>query len=709
MSTGDFVQAKRILKVDTCLGNDVMLLVGLASQEGLSQLFRFRFTTIVEKSKKVAMDQLAGTRIKAELLTPDGKKRHFCGIVREVIENAGNSKFRKYDVEVVPEVWFLTHRFRSRIFQDKSVKEILGTVFRDIGSVEFELKKQYEKRNFCVQYRESDWDFAARLMEEEGIYFFFRHSDKGDDLVLGDSPETHPQVPFGNVITYSPSETPGQGENFLLQWQKAQSVASTNFRLWDHNFEKPGQNLEAEKKLNSEVKFGKVTHNLLSVNPDWLEVYDWPGGYARMFDGINSSGGEQPDRLNKIYTSNEKSASILAERAVTSSVRTEAAGSLRQIVPGHKFQLRSNSSEDSGVEGGYLITSAQHWATMGANYMSGEDATISHDCIFSCIPISVPFRPPASTRRPTIQGVQTATVVGPKGQEVHTDKYGRVKVRFHWDREEEKATSCWIRVAQPVAGNRWGASFWPRIGQEVVVTFMEGDPDRPLIIGSVYNPEQMPHYLGEGPDDKHKNDNLVSGIKTNSSLGGDGFNEIRFFDKKDSEQVFMHAQKDMDLRVKNDYRSEIERNEHILVKGDRTEQVEGNIVQRVGGGKGPNNYEMLIDGSQLIETGSDLHISVGNERHEKVATFAHTEAGQELHMKAGMVLCVESGQSLLIKSSGGFISIGPDGITIEGTMVKINCKGSPATQTKSARPKKPAKAKPAQTDDAKSGKKSKMT
>ncbi|HEU5118337.1 MAG TPA: type VI secretion system tip protein TssI/VgrG, partial [Isosphaeraceae bacterium] len=338
--------------------------------------------------------------------------------------------------------------------------------------------------------------------------------------------------------------------------------------------------------------------------------------------------------------------------------------------------------------------------------------------------------------KPLVQGTQTAVVVGPKGEELYTDKYGRVKVQFHWDREgkNDEKSSCWVRVAQPIAGRRWGGSFWPRIGQEVVVDHLEGDPDQPIIIGTVYNADQMPPYLGQGPDSKHKDDNLISGLKSNTSKGGSGFNEFRFYDLKDKQQIFIHAERDYDLRVKNDTKERIYGNHHHVVGwekdgkdgGDlrerfyqdrhthvhrnRIEHVEGNIQQLVGKGKAPNggNQEIVLEKSRHEKIGENCHITIGNSRHEKVGTVLATQAGQEIHLKAGQKVVIESDLQLMIKGAGGFVLIDPSGVTIQGTMVKINCGGSPIQGT-SPSPTAPQEAKPTDPEiavDAVTGQKS---
>ncbi len=335
------------------------------------------------------------------------------------------------------------------------------------------------------------------------------------------------------------------------------------------------------------------------------------------------------------------------------------------------------------------------------DYRSGV-AELRYSASFSCIPDGLTFRPPRVTPKPMIAGTQTAVVVGPKGEEILTDKYGRVKVQFHWDRDGKNDTksSCWVRVAQLMAGRRWGTSFWPRIGQEVVVAFEEGDPDRPIIVGIVYNLDQMPPYLGNGPDGKHKNDNKVSGYKSNVTLGGVGFNEWRFDDNKGKEQVFIHAEKDMDVRVKNDLKERVLNDHHLIVGGEKDgkksgddlekvfrdrftevkrhqeEKIGGDVKLKIGGGdEGKGNLDTSIAGKRTTTIGDkdDLHVkgdartkvdgglsvNVGGNTQEKTGTNWAHEAGNEIHLKAGMKVVIEAGVQLSLKGPGGFIDIGP--------------------------------------------------
>jgi type VI secretion system secreted protein VgrG len=332
-----------------------------------------------------------------------------------------------------------------------------------------------------------------------------------------------------------------------------------------------------------------------------------------------------------------------------------------------------------------------------------------------------PFRARRITPKPIVQGPQTAVVVGHAGDEIYTDEYGRIKVQFHWDRQgtKDEDSSCWMRVAQVWAGNNWGSTFIPRVGQEVVVSFLEGDPDQPLVTGSVYNAIQRPPYLGEGRDGKHKNDPNVSGIKSNSTKGGSGFNELRFDDTAGKEEIFMHAQKDMDVRVKNIVRRDIgaDRHTHIagndVAKTDKSVWIEivENEARTIGSNKAETigaDHDHLIKGNQNVDVNGTASLTVGQKLQQKVGQAAALEAGQEIHLKGGMKVIIEAGMQLSLKGPGGFVDIGPSGVTIQGTMVLINSGGAAGSGSGSSptAAKQAEKKPPAETDDSSSGSKS---
>ncbi len=758
-----YTQTSRPLTIATPLGSDGILVVGLSGHEAISSLFHLQVELLVENDKDLPFEGMLGKNVTLTLLTPNDEPRYHNGLCNRIRQGAQDDTFTSYSLDIVPSLWLLTKRAQSRIFQHVTVPDILKQVLADLD-VSFELQGTFQPRDYCVQYRETDFNFASRLMEEEGIYYFFKHSEGGHTLVLANTPQSHPELPCGADLNY---ELPSGGnwlEDRVQTWEKLQELRSGKYTLWDHTFELPHKHVEASKNIVSSVEVGTVTHQLQVGGNGNLELYDYPGEYAQRFDGVNKGGGEQPADIQNIFADNQRTVGIRMQEEAVPGLMIQGSSSYRQLVSGHKFSLGGHYN----ANGPYVLTAVQHTAKVSNARSGGGEFHYSNN--FTAIPFDLPFRPTRMAPKPFVQGTQTAVVVGPAGQEIFTDKYGRVKVQFHWDRQGQRNadSSCWVRVAQPWAGKRWGASFWPRIGQEVIVAFQEGDPDQPIIVGSVYNADQMPPYLGNGPDPEHPNDNTLTGVKSNSTLGGVGFNEWRFDDTKGKEQIFVHAEKDQDVRVKNDRREwighdrslivkhdkmeEVEADKHIYVhhnhsehiggnmellvdkdqdivikktkkelinednhlhvNGDRKQMVDGSHDLTVGGDQkeliqGKNDFhvagdrKMGVDGNQDLTVGKDQkesvqgsnHLVVSKDQNEKIGgslslkvgkdqqastgnKYAH-EAGQEIHLKSGQKVVIEAGQQLTIKAAGGFIDIGPGGITIQGILVKINSGGSP--------------------------------
>ena len=746
---GEYKHQDRKLRVNTPLGPDVLLLTGFWGTEEISTLFGYRLEMLAENKTKVAFDAILGQKVTVYLALADGSETYLNGLCVRFAQGGRNEIFTEYEAELVPDVWRLTRKSQSRIFQRMTVPEILKKVFAGY-TVDWQLNGKYEPRDYCVQYRETDFNFGARLMEEEGIYYFFEHSDGDHRMIVTDDPSDHPDLKGVNKFIYEDVEGGVRDENRIWAWMKEQEIRSGKSVLWDHTFEIAHQNLAAEALIMASVPVGKETHKLKVKNVDKMEVYDFPGEFAQRFDGINKGGGEQASELEKVFQDNKRTVGLRMDEETTPAVVIRARSNVKHLVPGYKFTLQRHFNAD----GKYLLTSVKHAATCGAGYRSGEEAALTYENEATCIPSAMPYRPRRTTPKPVVQGSQTAVVVGPQGEEIFTDKYGRVKVQFHWDRDGKynEESSTWLRVGQLAAGRRWGASHWPRIGQEVIVDFLEGDPDQPIIVGTVYNSNQMPPYLGQGPDGKHKNDNKVSGFKSNTTMGGQGFNELRFDDSKDKEQVFIHAEKDLDVRVKNDlrerilndrhlviggeqngskrgdYKEKVFRDRFILVKRHHEEKIGGDMKLLVGeGDEGNGNLDTAIKGNRTttIDGNDDLHVksgaktkvdgglsmTVGGKTQEKTGTDWAHEAGQEIHLKAGMKVVIEAGVQLTLKGPGGFVDINPAGVTIQGTMVLINSGGSAGSGSGSspAAPSDASKANPpdpAEADDAKTGQKS---
>jgi type VI secretion system secreted protein VgrG len=645
-----FTQANRTFAVTTPLGADAFAVAGFTSREGVSRPFEVVLDLYAPADTAVAFDQLLGQGVTLDVVLPDGSKRHLNGIARALAqrgtEHVGETPRTHYRMVVVPKLWLLTRQARSRIFQQKTVPQILETVLTGLDT-SFELQGTYEPREYCVQYRETDFDFLSRLMEEEGIYYFFTHADGAHTMVIGDAPLSHPDLPTGATITFDPGVGGLVPDDRISEWEKVQELTAGKVTLWDHSFELPGRNLEASADVQQTVQAGTVSHSLRGSANQALELYEYPGGYAKRFDGVSSSGGDAASNLQKISQDNQRTATIRAVQVVASALQGRGASNCRQLVAGHKFTLSGHPDAD----GEYVLTEVEHEARAGdlARSSAGGDGGFVYRNRFSCIPSALPFRPARRTPRPRVEGCQTAEVVGPQGEEIFTDKYGRVKVQFHWDRDGQRnaSSSCWVRVATMWAGNQWGAVHIPRIGQEVVIDFLEGDPDRPIVVGSVYNANMMPPYTL--PDNKTQ-----SGIKSRSANQGspENFNEIRFEDKKGSELLYIHAELNLETQVETD--------EKRLVGHDRKTAV-GNDDTRIVGGKDKDGND--VGGNDTIEVkkgNRTVTIDEGNlQTQVKKGTLTTlVDTGDETHtVKQGkQTVTVETGDRIIHVKTGKLVT-----------------------------------------------------
>jgi type VI secretion system secreted protein VgrG len=632
-------QTNRQLSLTTPLGKDVLLLAAFSGREEMSRPFQYRLD-LLSTRQDVAAKDLVGKNVTFTVAREQGTPRCFNGFVSRF--SAGGVLFqglRQYYAEVVPWLWFLSRTADCRVFQNKAVPEVVEQVFKDLGFTDYDwqLKGSHPKWEYCVQYRETDFDFVSRLLEQEGIFYFFRHESGKHTLVLADQKSAYKDCPEKEV-DYS---TGSLAVPHVTQWEHHYEFRAGKWAHTDYNFEAPATALLV------------ATTSLVKLPPnDKYEIYDYPGQYEKK---------EQGEADVKVRMEEE-------EQACDVVVGQSNCGS---FAPGGKFKLKSHACPSEAGKG-YVLVAVEHSASEGS-YVTGNGTGHAYANSFTCIPDGVQFRPARTTRRPVVPGPQPAVVVGPKGEEIYTDKYGRVRVQFFWDREgkRDENSTCWVRVAQPVAGKRWGTSFWPRVGQEVIVTFLEGDPDRPLVTGCVYNAEQMPPYLGDGPDDKHKNDNKVSGFKSNTTKGGQGFNELRFDDTKDRQQVFLHAERNLDVRVKNDSLETVLGERHVLVTKDRNEKVSKN-----------------------------QSLTVGENQNEKVGKNHALGAGQAVHIKAGQAVVIEAAEGLTLKVGGNFVVIDATGVAIKGAQVQINTGGAPGSGGGSH------PAEPKEADDARRGSKS---
>src|SRR5579864_4675968 len=513
-----FSQENRLIKLDTPLGTDELILQGFTGREGISQLFKFNLD-LISDNNAVDFKDIIGQNVTIRVLLSDGSnERYFNGVVSRFAQSGATTHLTNYQMEVVPWLWFLTRYSDCRIFQKMFIPDILKKVFdsRSYSDYKIQLTGTYDPVEYCVQYRETDFNFVSRLMEHNGIFYYFEHDDGQHTLVLADSPSAHQACPNQESANYNQTAGDLDSDDVVTGWQMEQELRTGKYSLTDYNFETPKTSLMANEPT------------VFEVGPNSpFEMYDYPGIHLTPNDGT---------KVAKLRMQEEESGHILISG---SSV-------CRAFTSGYKFDLKEHYRDD--MNDSYVLTEVQHVASQ--NYSSDSaDSPAHYSNHFTCIQASVPFRPPRMTPKPFVQGPQTALVVGKSGEEIWVDKYGRVKVQFYWDRlgQKDENSSCWIRVSQPWAGKGWGAVWIPRIGQEVVISFLEGDPDRPLITGRVYNADQTTPYAL--PDHQ-----TVSTFMSKSSKGGasGNYNEIRFEDKAGAEQIFINAERDMDQRVEVD-------------------------------------------------------------------------------------------------------------------------------------------------------------
>ncbi len=699
-----YTQERRLLRINTVLGQDHVLLVSVRGQDVLSTCF-FYDLELASTDAAIKPEDLLGTPATIWLVDGAGLKAPINGIFsRFSMVQRGGRGLTIYRVRLVPTLWLLTRTSDCRIFQDMSVQQIVDKILGEYGisKKSWRLNGEHPKRDYCVQYRETAHDFICRLLEEEGIFFYFQHDDGSHTVVFSDNNRG-----FANCANTHVVASPEVGAlGGIWEWAKSYQVRSGQWALEDYNFETPSTNLLAKKP---------------SINPVLtkrkLEMFDYPGRYAASGPGQNAA------KLRIEY-----------EESAYQAINGE--GACVGFDAGSVFKVTNAEGDDAGSE--FVLTSVTHeaddWSLVTQD---AEPATYTNR--FICTSRKVPYRPPMKTPVPRIHGTQTAVVTGPGGEEIFTDKYGRIKVQFFWDRQGKKDehSSCFVRVAQSWAGRNFGTWYLPRIGQEVVVTFLEGDPDRPLVVGSVYNAEQMVPFALPG-------NKTQSGLRTRSSLGGGAANcnEFRFEDKKGSEQVLLHAEKDLTKEVEHDASHWVGHDETTTVDNNRTETVHANEtitidknrtetvhmnetvnidlnrshtvglvdtltvgaarVHTVGAAEAITvgaaqtitvgavqattvgasqstdvaaNRSVSVGKDQTISVAKDQTISVSGSETTSVTKNRSTKIGENEALEVGKKIAITAGDEIVLKTGSATITMQKNGdITIEGKQITI--KGS---------------------------------
>ncbi|RZA19933.1 MAG: type VI secretion system tip protein VgrG [Lysobacteraceae bacterium] len=638
-------------------GEDDLLIEEMSGHESLSDLFHFSFR-LVSQRRDIDPRKIIGNWAKLRIETFDtrthGGERHWSGFVSRFhrtgqTASADGNELYTYECDLVPWLWFMTRHQDIRIFQNQSIPDIIELVLELAGFSDYELKlsETHPKLLYCTQYHETNYAFISRLMQRAGIYTYYKHNQAGSHeaqhvLVFTDNVNDNQDMEPSQVKFHHEAMASGGDGITTLQADFSMRTGKITVRDWDF------------------VRKAVVEANTPTCIPiggnEVYERYHYPGGYVEA-------------QLGEYFTK----VMMQAEEAAFLTLAGES--EVRQLEPGYRFTLEDHHFRSFNRE--YMVVSVDHY---GRNNLTNEAGPSGYHNRFTVQPHDVPYRCPPLTPQPRVHGPQTAIVTGPPGDEIHTDEHGRIKVKFPWDRNSitDDKSSCWVRVAQAWAGNGYGTMFIPRVGMEVVVNFLEGDPDQPIVTGCVYNGINKTPY--ELPTDATK-----STIKTLSSKGGGGFNELRFEDKAGSEEIFLHAQKDLQHRVKEKSTSFVGKDMHALVNENRYEKTVLDAHQ-------------TTDGKRLAYVRQDDHLKVdGSILHESTGAM-NLSAGQDLlgagsmnlYLKAGINAVLEAGTSISLKAGGSFINIGPAGVAISGTMVLINSGGAALSATT---PSKPEKAK----------------
>ncbi len=619
-------------------------------REAISQSFEFELELVSERPDL----DLESLLHQAAFLAFDQAGHGIHGQIYRVAQGESGKRLTRYHVTLRPQLAYLAHRTNQRIFQHLTVEKIISQVLQEHGiqanAYQFQLGSIYPEREYCVQYDESDLHFVQRLCEEEGIHYHFQHSEQGHVVVFGDD-----QTPFPKLAPTAYQQDSGlvADKPVIKRFGVRVETRSSRVTRRDYDFEKPKLLMEADAKS--------------AFKPD-LEDYDYPGRFV--------------DRERGKHLSQR-----ILERHRHDFELAQGDGDQPLLVSGHFLALTEHPR--ASWNDLWLLTEIHH---EGKQPQVLEESVTSHTEAsdgfqqgyrnrFTATPWIVLYRPPLNHPKPRILGSQSAVVTGPAGEEIHCDEYGRIKVQFFWDREgqADDKTSCWLRVSSSWAGDRYGGIAIPRVGMEVLVTFLEGDPDQPLVTGCLYHAEHVVPYAL--PANKTR-----SVFKTLSSPGGGGYNELRIEDKKGAEQIYIHAERDWDENIEHDQK--------IRIGNERHDTVEANSYSEF---KAEEHRTTHLDRKSEIKAND--HLTVGNNQHIKIGTGQFINAGTEIHLSSGQKVVLEAGSELTFKAAGSFIKLDAGGITMVGPIIKFNSGGAPGSGSGAA-PILPGKVKPADADKA---------
>lgn len=693
-----FAQTTRLLSLTTPLGADKLLADRFQCSEAISELFDMSLAVLATPDTVVTPADLIGKRVTLSVEVDDaGTQRPFNGLVASIESMGGDSDFNSYSLRVVPSLWLLTLNTQTRVFQNLSVVEIVKQVLSTYSITPTDnTQATYTSLEYCTQYRESDYHFVVRLLAQHGIFFYFTHTASDHSMVLADASAQLSPCTTASAFRYAPGDEMAGGfyQPLVSRFSSRSALTTGTHKLWDYRF---------SQYAVSSSSADSATKSPLGTNAH--EFYDYADGPSAYLKTDSGDG--------KVVTLQTALQNMGRDIADAEGSTVAGAGHASTMQPGFTFTLSEYPQTDANTK--YLLTRVVHTAQQNPSYRAESQVgpQQQYSNTFDAQPATVAYRSPRVLNKPRVQGVVTGKVVAPSGDDSYLDKFGRVCVQFWWDRTRKPNTTdnTLLRVAQQWAGKGWGTYFWPRLDDEVLIDFIDGDPDAPIVVGSLYNGTNMPRY---DPASQYTR----AGILTQSSKNGAAANanELRFDDLKGSEQIFMNAEKDLDIHVENDWHNQIDNDHHVTIKGNHYDSIEktshskvtkdrmeevgggahqkiaGNYAEEIGGDSGEKvggNHLMSIGGKSHIAVGTDCNekigqnysLHVGQNAGVKVGMNYAVDAGMEAHVKGGLTVVIESGMNLCLKGAGGFITIGPAGIAISGTMVMINSGGAAVAGT----------------------------
>lgn len=658
-----FSQTNRLIRIDTELGNDKLLLTKVEGHEALSRPYQFSLTCLSQLSA-IEPNKLMGKAIDFSFELNDGGERTFNGIVCELRHRGKISDtLYQYELKVVPQLWLLSQRTNIRIYQHKTIPQIVEQLLSE-HQVMFESKltASYPVHEYCIQYQETDLDFVQRLLAEAGIFYYFKQQTNQHQLILLDDKNQYDSEGSGLL---SQSYGTLESEHFS-EWQTSSQLLPIKYSSNGYDFKHPASSLKSEREHSE--------NEALDANN--MEVYRYPGDYQNKGDGH----AETVKRLEAIQKH---------------QLQVYAESNIRDLKVGHVYSIAKHENINE-VGNSYVVTELEYYAE-DDSYKNSSESKQEIKNKAQLIPAEVQFRPDVNYQKPSVKGLQSAVVTGPEGEEIYTDQYGRVRIQFHWDREGKKDenSSCWVRVSHQWAGAGFGGINIPRIGQEVLVEFEDGDPDKPIITGRVYNARNMPPY-------QLPNNKTQSGWVSRSTPDGtkDTANEIRFEDRKGAEHLLIHAERNQSIEVENEEFHWVGKNRRKTIDNDETVEVKNDRKEKVG-----NDEEIEVGNKQTLQIGNDSVLKVGKNRtveiekdsintvnnHKKDYVYANhwqevgghyehkvsgkytLEAVEKIFTRTNKFI-LQASDSLEIAGPGGSIIIDSSGITIEGK--DINIKGS---------------------------------